>query len=154
MKIRLGDFENAKVLALLRLHVEGMHASSPPGTCQALDVSGLRHPSISFFTAWDEGELLGIGAIKELSAQVGEIKSMRTDPGHLRKGVGEALLRHLLSVAKTRAYRLVSLETGTGPEFDAALALYRRHDFQKGQAFGEYEETEFNQFFHLDLDGG
>ncbi len=149
MRIRSGDFENAQVLALLRLHVEGMHSSSPPGTCHVLDVSDLKHPSISFFTAWNDDELLGMGALKDLGERTGEIKSMRTGPNHLRKGVGEALLRHLLSLAKTREYRLVSLETGTGAEFDAALALYRRHGFQKGRAFGEYEETEFNQFFHL-----
>lgn len=150
MEIRPGDFDNEKVQALLRLHVEGMHASSPPGTCFVLDLSGLKIPEISFFTAWDGNDLLGMGAIKDLGDRTGEIKSMRTDPKHLHKGVGAAILSHLLDVARSRGWRRVSLETGTGPSFDAAIALYKRVGFRKGAPFADYTESEFNQFFHLE----
>lgn len=151
MEIRPGDFDNEKVQALLRLHVEGMHASSPPGTCFVLDLSGLKIPEISFFTAWDGNDLLGMGAIKDLGDGTAEIKSMRTDPRHLHKGVGAFVLAHLLGVARSRGFRRVSLETGTGAEFDAALNLYRRAGFRKGPPFADYAGSAFNQFFHLDL---
>ena len=151
MNIRSGHLEDPQVLDLLRLHVEGMHASSPPGTCFVLDVSGLKVPELSFFTVWDGPSLMGMGAIKELDDTSGEVKSMRTDPKHLRKGVGEKLLVHILDVAKARRYRRLSLETGTSAEFEAALELYRKHGFVKGEAFADYEPSAHNQFFHLDL---
>lgn len=151
MEIRSGDFDDGQVQALLRLHVEGMHASSPPGTCFVLDLSGLRIPEISFFTAWQGHELMGMGAIKDLGDGTAEIKSMRTDPRHLHKGVGAFVLAHLLDVARSRGFRRVSLETGTGPSFDAAIALYLRSGFRKGAPFADYTESAFNQFFHLDV---
>jgi putative acetyltransferase len=151
MDIRPGDFDDTRVQALLRLHVEGMHAASPPGTCFVLDLSGLQIPEISFFTAWGGDDLLGMGAIKDLGDGTAEIKSMRTDPRHLHKGVGAFVLAHLLDVARKGGYRRVSLETGTGPTFEAAIALYLRSGFRKGVAFSDYVETEFNQFYHLDL---
>lgn len=151
MDIRLGDFDDARVQALLRLHVEGMNASSPPGTCFVLDLSGLKVPEISFYTAWEGSALLGMGAIKELDRTSGEIKSMRTDPSHLHKGVGRKILEHLLSIARARQYRRVSLETGTGPDFDAAITLYERAGFVRGPTFADYVESPFNQFYHLEL---
>lgn len=151
MDIRPGDFDDEQVQALLRLHVEGMHASSPPGTCFVLDLSGLKIPSISFFTLWEGNALLGMGAIKELDNSSAELKSMRTDPKHLRKGVGEKILQHLVSVAKSRGYSRVSLETGTGADFEAAIRLYEKHGFVKGDRFDDYVPSDFNQFFHLAL---
>jgi putative acetyltransferase len=146
-----GDFDDARVLDLLRLHLAGMHASSPPGHVFALDLSGLRRPDISFYTAWEGEALLGCGALRELSPAQGEIKSMRTYPRHLRRGVAAALLAHMLVVARERAYRRVSLETGSGDAFEPALALYRRFGFENGEAFAEYTASPFNQFLHLDL---
>jgi putative acetyltransferase len=151
MDIRPGDFDDAQVQALLRLHVEGMHASSPPGTCFVLDLSGLKVPEITFLTAWDGRTVMGMGAIKDLGDNTGELKSMRTHPDHLRKGVGEEILQQLVSLAKKRGYRRVSLETGTSADFDAALALYRRNGFVSGPAFADYEATPHNQFLHRDL---
>jgi putative acetyltransferase len=151
MRIRPGDFSDPRVLDLLRLHLDGMHASSPPGTVHALDLSGLRTPAISFWTAWRGEALLGCGALKEIDQAHGEIKSMRTAPAHLRQGVAAALLDHMLALARARGYRRVSLETGSGEAFEAALALYRRSGFQGGEPFGDYRPTAFNQFLHLDL---
>ena len=151
MRIVPGDFEDAQVRALLRLHLEGMHAASPPGTVYALDLSGLRVPEISFFAAWDGPALVGIGALKRLGAAHGEVKSMRTHPEHLRRGVAARMLEHLLALARARGYRRVSLETGTGPEFAAADALYRRYGFANGERFGDYAASSFNQFLHLEL---
>lgn len=128
-----------------------MHAASPPGTVYALDTSGLHDAAISFWGAFDADTLLGFGALKQLDATSGEIKSMRTHPDHLRKGVAAALLDHILATARSRGYRRVSLETGSGDAFEPALALYRRAGFTNGDAFGDYAASEFNQFLHLSL---
>jgi putative acetyltransferase len=146
-----GDFENAQVRALLRLHLADAHANSPPGSVNAFDLSRLKAPDISVYTAWRDDKLLGMAALKELDAATGEIKSMRTDPAHLREGVAKALLDHILSVANERGYRRLSLETGSGEAFEPALALYRKNGFVNGEAFGGYDATSFNQFLHLDL---
>lgn len=151
MRIVPGDFAHPQVIALLRLHLAGMHANSPPGHVFALDLSGLQRPDIEFVTAWEGETLLGCGALRELSPTHGEIKSMRTLPQHLRQGVAVALLRHLLAIAQARGYRRVSLETGSGEAFAPALALYRRFGFAGGEAFGDYTASAFNQFLHLDL---
>ena len=146
-----GDFENAQVLALLRFHLADAHANSPPGSVNAFDLSRLKAPDISVYTAWRDDKLLGMAALKELDAITGEIKSMRTDPAHLREGVARALLDHILSVPRQRGYRRLSLETGSGGAFEPALALYRKNGFVNGEGFGGYEVTSFNQFLHLDL---
>ncbi len=151
MDIRPGDFDDARVLALLEEHLAGMHASSPPGSVYALDLSGLRQPSISMFTVWDGDDLLACGALKQLDARTGELKSMRTAARHLRRGAAAFLLEHLLAVARARGYARVCLETGSGPAFDPALALYRKYGFLPGPAFGDYVASEFNQFLHLAL---
>ena len=151
MQIVPGDFEDVQVLDLLRVHLEGMHANSPPGNVFALDLSGLKAPGLDFYTAWDGGALMGMGALKALDDGSGEIKSMRTHLAHLRKGVAAALLEHIIAEARARNYYRLSLETGSGPAFDAALALYRRYGFVEGAAFGDYEKSDFNQFFHLVL---
>jgi len=152
VEIRAGDLSDPKVLELLREHLAGMHASSPPGSVYALDLSGLQQPSISLFTVWDGDELLGCGALKQLDATSGELKSMRVTARHLGRGAGRFMLEHLLAVARERGYRRVSLETGSGDAFAAALGLYRRYGFVDGPAFGDYVASEFNQFLHLALD--
>tara|TARA_R110002020_G_scaffold83397_2_gene207346 strand:+ start:258049 stop:258504 length:456 start_codon:yes stop_codon:yes gene_type:complete len=151
MDIRPGDFEDARVLDLLRVHLAGMHANSPAGNVFALDLTGLKAPEISFYTAWEDETLLAMGALKALGDGTGEIKSMRTYEAHLRKGVAARLLAHIIGEAKARDYRRLSLETGSGAAFDPALTLYRRNGFVEGEAFGDYEKSDFNQFFHLDL---
>jgi putative acetyltransferase len=145
------DFDDDRVKALLRRHLEGMHANTPPGHVFALDSSGLRKPEISFYALWDDKELLGFGALKELDAGSGEVKSMRTADAHLRKGVAAAILDHIIAEARKRAYTRISLETGSGVAFEPALALYRKRGFANGGAFGDYEKSPFNQFLHLDL---
>jgi putative acetyltransferase len=149
--IKPGDFDDARVKELLTRHLEGMHANSPPGHVLALDWSGLQRPEISFYTLWEDEELLGFGALKELDPWAGEIKSMRTVDEHLRKGVAAAILEHIIAEARTRGYSRLSLETGSGRAFEPALKLYRKYGFVEGGAFGGYEKSPFNQFLHLDL---
>ena len=149
--IKPGDFDDDRVKALLTRHLEGMHAKSPPGHVFALDWSGLQEPAISFYALWDGEELLGFGALKELDSSSGEIKSMRTADAHLRKGVAATILDHIIAEARRRGYARLSLETGSGPAFEPAVNLYRKHGFIEGGAFDGYEKSPFNQFLHLDL---
>lgn len=151
MNIVEGLLDNEQVQSLLHAHLTGMHDNSPPGSVFALDLSGLQAREVTFYTAWRGNALLGMGALKEIDGNSGELKSMRTDAAHLRKGVGAALLEHIIEVATQRGYRRLSLETGSGEAFEAALLLYRRYGFRNGDAFGDYAQSEFCQFLHLDL---
>jgi putative acetyltransferase len=128
-----------------------MHENSPPGHVFALDLSGLQAPNVTVWSAWDGRELAGIAALKELGDGTGELKSMRTDPKHLRKDVAAALLQHIIGEAQRRGLRRLSLETGSGPAFEPALTLYRKCGFIDGEAFADYRRTDFNQFLHLVL---
>jgi putative acetyltransferase len=149
--IKPADFDDERVKALLVRHLQGMHANSPPGHVFALDWSALQKPEISFYALWEDEELLGFGALKELGPRAGEIKSMRTADAHLRRGVGAAILEHIIEEARRRGYARLSLETGSGPAFEPALTLYRKYGFSDGGSFADYEKSPFNQFLHLDL---
>ena len=149
--IRRDDLSHPSVLALLELHLRGMHANSPPGAVFALDLSGLKAPGVTVWTDWRNGAAAGIGALKRLEPEQAEIKSMRTHPHHLRKGVATGLLEHIIGEARADGVRRLSLETGSGPAFEAALSLYRRRGFANGEAFGDYRASPFNQFLHLEL---
>ncbi len=145
------DLSGEETRALLRLHLEGMRASSPPGSVFALDLSGLGAPDVTVWTVRQDGQIVGIGALKDLGNGCGELKSMRTHPGHLRRGVARLLLDHMIAEARARGWTQLSLETGSGPAFDPALALYRSRGFVDGAAFSGYERSPFNQFLHLSL---
>ena len=151
MQIRQDDLSSAATQDILRIHLAGMHANSPPGHVFALDLSGLQTPDVTVWSAWEGETICGIGALKQLDAACGEVKSMRTHPDKLRRGVAAALLEHIIGEARARGLVRLSLETGSGPAFDPALALYRRRGFRDGAAFGDYEASAFNQFLHLDL---
>jgi putative acetyltransferase len=148
--IREDDLTGAGTRGLLALHLAGMHANTPAGHVFALDLSGLQAPGITLWSAWDGEQVAGIGALKRLGGGRAEIKSMRTHPDHLRRGVAQALLRHIIAVARAEQLATLSLETGRGPAFEPALALYRAHGFVGGPAFGDYAPSDFSQFFHLD----
>jgi putative acetyltransferase len=125
-QIRQDDLTGEATRALLALHMAGMLADTPPEFAFVLDLSGL-------------------------GDRTGELKSMRTAPAQLRKGVAAALLDHLIAEGRRRGYRRLSLETGTAASFDPAVALYRSRGFQSGEPFADYEPSAFNQFLHLDL---
>lgn len=153
MIVRAGDFTNPKVLALLREHLTGMQTTSPPGSVYALDVERLQSKDIAFYSVWDrdEEELISIGALKEIDAATGEVKSMRTTQVHLRRGAAAFLLEFFITKARQRGYQRLCLETGSGPAFEPALALYRRYGFENCEPFGDYEASAFNQFLQLRL---
>lgn len=145
------DLSHPDVVALLDLHLRSAHENSPPGSVFALDLSGLRDPAVTLWTAWDDETLLGMGALKQLDPGHGEIKSMRTAPGQLRRGVAGAVLAHLIAEARARAYRRVSLETGSNAPFAAAWALYERAGFAECGPFAGYSDRTFSRYYTLAL---
>lgn len=151
MRIETDDLSRPAVHALLQEHLENMHELSPPEQVFALDLSKLRSPDISFWTAWEDELLLGCGALKELSPVHGEIKSMRTPSGLRGRGAGRAILARIIATARQREYELLSLETGTHPAFGAAQALYRSAGFRYSGPFAGYKEDPHSTFMELRL---
>ena len=146
MRIERDDLTRPQVHALLQEHLAHMHELSPPESVHALDVSKLRSADITFWSVWDGETLVGCGALKELAAAEGEIKSMRTVPSHLRKGVAATLMRHILDEAKRRSYERLSLETGSTESFAPARTLYAGFGFQPCAPFADYVADPFSVF--------
>ena len=139
MEIRLDALDGAEIRALLTEHLRSMHELSPPVSVHALDLAALRKRDITFWSAWSDGELLGCGALKELTAGHGEIKSMRTASAHRRKGVARAMLEHIIAEAHRRSYARLSLETGSQPAFAPARQLYESFGFIYCSPFDGYK---------------
>src|SRR4051812_48711574 len=137
MDIRVDDLSGPEIAALLSEHLRSMYLHSPPESVHALDIERLRRPDITMWSAWQDGELLGCAALKELDRHHGEVKSMRTASRHLRKGVATALLVYLIAQAKRRSYRRLSLETGSQPAFAPARDLYTRFGFEPCGPFAD-----------------
>ena len=145
-EIRVDDLRGPEVAALLQEHLDEMARYSPPESIHALDLERLRHPQITFWTVWQNGELVGCGAIRQLDPTHGEIKSMRTSHRHRRKGVAAAMLQHILDEAVQRGYRRLSLETGAPAAFEPARQMYARFGFSYCQPFGDYREDSYSVF--------
>ena len=152
MDIRQDDLSGPAIIALLQEHLDDMYRITPAGSVHALDLAGLRMPAISFWSAWQEQELLGCAALKELDISTGEIKSMRTARQHRGKGVAAALLQHIIAVATQRQYQMLKLETGSFPEFAPARSLYLRHGFEFCGPFADYRADPNSVFMELKLE--
>jgi len=151
MEIRVDDLSGPEISRLLQEHLTSVRLHSPPESVHALEIAALKRPEITFWTVWQAPELLGCGALKELDAQHGEIKSMRTASAHLRKGVASALLSHILEEARKRSYRKVSLETGSMEAFAPARSLYARYGFKPCAPFADYVEDPNSIFMTIEL---
>ena len=138
IRIREDKLKGKKVADLLREHLKEMYEITPAQSVHALDLKALRAPEITFWSAWEGRELVGCGALKELDAQWGEIKSMRTAPAHRGKGVASLVLTHIIAEARRRGYREISLETGSPKEFLPARHLYERAGFVECGPFADY----------------
>lgn len=143
--------ESADVLALLERHLSEMQACSPACKVHALDAARLKEPGVTFFSARREGELAAIGALKRLGDQHGEIKSMRAAGAWRGTGAGEAILLHLIATARAEGMTWLGLETGQGPVFEPAHALYRKHGFAPCDAYADYVIDEFSLCMGLSL---
>lgn len=151
MQIRQDDLSSSLVVALLQHHLDDAARQSPPGSVHALDAVGLRAPDVTFWTAWDDSDLLGFGALRELDPAHGEIKSMRTAEAHLGKGVASAILTRLIDAANARSYTRLSLETGSGAAFVSAHELYKKFGFEYCDPFSDYTRDVFSRFMTLQL---
>jgi putative acetyltransferase len=146
MQIRLDDLSGPEIRALLEEHLRNMHELSPPESVHALDITKLRQPDVTFWTVWEGAELLGCGALKELSPKHGEVKSMRTVVAHRGKGVARAVLEHIIKEAKRRSYERLSLETGSMKSFEPAQKLYESCGFSYCGPFEGYTEDPNSAF--------
>jgi putative acetyltransferase len=151
MKIEVDDLTRREVIALLEEHLSNMYELGPPETVFALDATKLRSADITFWTVWDEGTLLGCGALRELSSTHGEIKSMRTPKALRGKGAGRAMLAHIVDVGKKRGYQRLSLETGSVDAFVPAQKLYASFGFSVCGPFSDYKEDPHSVFMTLAL---
>jgi putative acetyltransferase len=140
MEIKIDDLTKPEVISLINEHLHGMTLHSPPESIHALGLEKLKKPEITVWTAWDGNQLMGCGALKELDRQHGELKSMRTATAHLRKGVAQAMLEHIIKEARQRGYKKLSLETGSMEAFAPARKLYEKYSFHYCPPFGEYTE--------------
>lgn len=151
MRIQVDDLTHPAVLALLEEHLRNMHELSPRESVHALDLSGLRGADITFWTIWDGDELLGCGALKQLTPEHAEVKSMRTPARLRRRGAGRAMIRHILDVARARGYRRLSLETGSADAFLPAQRLYESVGFVFCGPFEGYAPDPNSVFMTLEL---
>jgi putative acetyltransferase len=149
--IKIDDLSGPEIRELLQEHLASMRRHSPSESVHALPIEGLRTPEITFWTVWEDGELLGCGALKELNSHHGEIKSMRTASRHLRRGVGRTLLHCIIGEAARRGYRRLSLETGSMEAFEPARQLYGRSGFTFCGPFAEYVEDPNSVFMTKEL---
>jgi putative acetyltransferase len=145
------DLSRPEIAELLKEHLVSMFVHTPPESVHALPIEGLRSPDITFWSVWENGELLGCGALKELDPQHGEIKSMRTASAHVRKGVARAMLYHIIAEAKQRGYRRLSLETGSMAAFEPARLLYAACGFGYCEPFGDYVNDPNSVFMTMEL---
>ena len=151
MRIVPGDLGDPRVIDLVLIHLKRARAETAPGSAHALDLTALQSPDICFWTTWDDEVLLGFGALKRLSADHGEVKSMHTVELERGKGIGSAMLRHIITAARALAISRLSLETGSWDYFRPARALYRKHGFVECAPFGDYLPDPNSVFMSLDL---
>ena len=152
LRIEVDDVTRPEVIALLEEHLANMYEITPAEHVFALDVTKLRAPDITFWSVWEGDTLVGCGALRELDATHGEVKSMRTPKGMRRRGAGRAVLERIVATARERGYEVLSLETGSHPAFGAAQALYRSFGFDYCGPFGDYEENPSSVFMTLRLE--
>jgi putative acetyltransferase len=144
------DLTTVQSRDLIAFHLASMRENVPPGAT-FLDLTDLQRPEVTVWSAWENGRIVSVGALKTLPDGTGEIKSMRAHPDFTGRGAGAVILETIIAVAKARGLRRLSLETGSGSAFEPALALYQKYGFRKGEPYSTHKQTKFNHFLHLDL---
>ena len=150
--ITIDDPRRDDVSELLARHLAYARETTLPEEVYALDIDGLLDPAVTFFSYRSDGKVLGVAALKRLDDEHAEIKSMHTAQEARGRGVGRALVDHLVAVARQHGFRRVSLETGAGPAFAAARRLYARAGFEPCGAFGDYRPSANSAYMTLALE--
>jgi putative acetyltransferase len=151
MDIRRGDLKDQRIIALLRYHFDKCHEVTPKCSAHVFSVEQLAAAEIDFWAVWDGDALLGVGAMKPLDDTHGEVKSMHTAETARRRGVGSALLTHIIATSRKRRLTRLSLETGSCAFFEPAVALYKAHGFTECPPFGDYRPDPNSLFLTLSL---
>lgn len=146
LEFRRDDLTGEAVRALVARHLRGMHENSPACSVHAFDIDRLRQPGVSFWSAWDGDEIVCMGALKQIDAQRGELKSMRVSDAWLGQGAGRAMLEHLIGEAKAMGLSSLWLETGSVEAFAPAIRLYESAGFERCGPFEGYTDDPFSVF--------
>jgi len=147
IEIKTDDLSDGAIAKLLNEHLQEMHKYSPPESIHAIDTEKLKDPSVTFWAGRIGGELAGCGDLKELPSGTGEVKSMKTDRAHLRKGIAAKLLVEIIAEAKRRTYTEICLETGSNASFNPATAMYEKYGFVECGPFADYKPDPYSRFF-------
>lgn len=148
---RLDDLAGEPTRALIARHLAGMRANSPPGSVHAFDIDQLRRPDLTFWSAWVEESIAACGALRRIDAVRGEIKSMRVADEFLGRGIGRALLEHLIAEARAGGLKSLWLETGSSPAFTPAIRLYESAGFARCGPFDGYVDDPFSVFLTREI---
>lgn len=151
IEIRPDDLSGTPTRALAAAHLAGMHANTPAESVHALDLDALAGAGVSLYSAWVDGEIAGIGALSRLSEDRAELKSMRVADAYLGRGIGRAMLHHLVAEARARSIRSLWLETGSTDDFTAARRLYASEGFVECPAFPPYLPDPLSTFMTREL---
>lgn len=151
LTITEGGLDDARVIALLTLHLTRARAVTPVGSAHALDLSGLKQPSIRFWSGWEGDVLATVGALKRMTAEDGEVKSMHTAEALRGRGHGAAVLAHIIAAARADGLAQLWLETGSFGYFAPARAMYAKAGFTECEPFGDYRPDPNSTFMRLAL---
>ncbi|MEV0358704.1 GNAT family N-acetyltransferase [Nocardia sp. NPDC050697] len=149
--IERADFTDPALLAFLRAHLTDLAPTAPPESRHALHLDALRAPAVRLWVLRHDGAIAATGALATLEPGHEELKSMRTDPARRGRGLGRAMLTHLLRDAASRGITRISLETGSMPFFAPARRLYTAAGFTPCPPFGGYRPDPNSSFFTLVL---
>jgi putative acetyltransferase len=154
MKIIRGDLTDPRIVEILNLHNSTARAETAPGSAHALDLDSLKSPEIDFWAAYNGNDILGVGALKQLSPDHGEVKSMHIVATGRRQGVGSIMLHHIITAAQAKGMTRLSLETGSWAYFEPARMLYRKFGFVECPPFADYTSDPNSVFMTLNLTDG
>ena len=145
------NFDNPQVNELLKTHFIELKSVSPEGSSHVLDIEGLKVPSIKFWSLWENNDLIGCGALKILSENHGEFKSIRVADRFRQKKYGEKIIDHLIEKSKNQGIKKLSVETGAGEFFAPARKLFKNFGFKECKPFAHYKEDPNSCYYNLNL---
>ncbi len=151
MKSIENNFDNPEVNDLLTKHFIELRSVSPEGSTHVLDIPGLKDQSIKFWSLWNNDELIGCGALKFLTNNHGEFKSIRIANRFRGKGYGAKIIEHLILEAKNLNVKKISVETGAGIFFSPARKLFAKFGFKKCKPFAHYKDDPNSCYFSLEI---